>query len=150
MRHFLSLSKFRIRGYLRNRPGENDLEGWKYGRREDSHPIPRAASVCWNDAWEFLFLPFGGRFFSISELVKEMVDTLCRYCGLTVPIIKALGNCLVHRSGFANPDRAGGQGTRRVGKSNANSDESGAYMPGTDVRRIVILRTERCTKQLRH
>ena len=41
-----------------------------------------------------------------------------------------------------------GQGTRRVGKYNANSGYSGAYMSRPDVRRTVILRTKRCAKQL--
>ena len=41
-------------------------------------------------------------------------------------------NCLVHRSGFANPDRAG-RGRDVVMKKGANLGESGVYMPAPDV-----------------
>ena len=93
----------------------------------------------------FCAIEIGGAKNVLTHAILGSIIQVIRYK------IRLVGcNCLVHRSGFANPDRAGrGPGTRRVEKYNANSDESGAYTPRPDVRRIVILRTKRCTKQLR-
>ena len=41
-------------------------------------------------------------------------------------------NCLVHRSGFGDPDRAGRE-RAQVGMYIGNSDESVAYMARADV-----------------
>ena len=61
-------------------------------------------------------------------LMDIPVDTDLWVC-YTAILVKQVGlvngiyvfNCLIHRSGFANPDRAG-QDARRVGKYNVNSD----------------------------